>query len=166
MTILSEVLSEAPAREGVTETRPPRTTSTGPGTSTRPRRTSSVDTDSSAPSAAVTPDQAPPPESTNARYGLLRRNRVSKYRCGTCGLRNCECNYMIQARFPIRPPGVLLTSENKPLPADGMVSRLVIRAGKTYTGLQRSVASYPLRHIFSKMKESAIAKASCPRFKI
>ena len=67
--------------------RPPRTTRTGPNTSTRVCRTQSVDTDSSAPSAAVTSDQAPPPESTNALYGL-RRNRVPRYRCGTCILRD------------------------------------------------------------------------------
>ena len=71
--------------------RPPRTTHARLNTSTRVRRTPSVDTDSSAPSAAVTSDQAAPPESTNARYGL-RRNRIPRYRCGTCGLRDCECN--------------------------------------------------------------------------
>ena len=76
-----------------------------------------MDTDTSAPSAAVTSDQAPPPESTNARYGL-RRNRIPRYRCGTCGLRNCECNYMIHAGFQTRPRGVLLTQEKgKPLPS-------------------------------------------------
>ena len=48
--------------------RPPRTTHARPNISTRVRRTPSVDTDSSAPSAAVTSDQAAPSESTNARY--------------------------------------------------------------------------------------------------
>ena len=86
-------------KRGRSRGRPPRTTRTGPNTSTRVRRTPSVDTDTSAPSAAVTSDQASPPESTNARYGL-RRNRVPRYRCGTCGLRDCECNYMIHAGFP------------------------------------------------------------------
>ena len=123
-----------------------------------------MDTDSSAPSAAVTSDQAAPPESTNAHYGL-RRNRIPRYRCGTCGLRNCECNYMVHAGFPIESQGVLLAREQeKPLPS-GMVDRLVIRAEKTYTGLQRSDTPYPVDYILSKMNDSTIARAPCPRFK-
>ena len=59
--------------------RPPRTTHARPNTPTHVRNTPSMDTDSSAPSAAVTSDQAAPPESTNARYGL-RRNRIPRYR--------------------------------------------------------------------------------------
>ena len=47
--------------------RPPRTTRIKPNTSTSVRNALSVDTDTSAPSAAVTSDQALPPESTNAR---------------------------------------------------------------------------------------------------
>ena len=144
--------------------RPPRTTHARPNTSTRVRRTPSVDTDSSASSAAVTSDQAAPPESTNARYGL-RRNRIPRYRCGTCGLRDCECNYMVHAGFPIKPQGVLLAREQEKSLPSGTVDRLVIRAEKTYTGLQRSDTPYPVDYILSKMKDSTIAKAPCPRFK-
>ena len=144
--------------------RPPRTTCTRPNTSTRVRRTPSVDTDSSAPSAVVTSDQAAQPESTNARYAL-RRNRVPRYRCRTCGLRDCQCNYMVHAGFPIRPRGVLLAREqDKSLPSD-TVDRLVIRAEKTYTGLQRSETPYPVDYILLKMKDSTIAKTPSPRFK-
>ena len=107
--------------------RPPRATRNRANTSTRPRRTPPLDTDSSAPSAAVTSDQAPPPESIDAHYGL-RRNRVPRYRCGTCGLRDCECNYMVHAGFPIRPRGVLLAHEKKKSLANGTVDRIVIRA--------------------------------------
>ena len=91
-------------RRGCPRGRPRRTARAEPNTPTRTRRTPSMDTDSSAPSAATTSDQAPPPESINSRYGL-RRNRVLKYRCGTCGLRDCECNYMVYAGFPIRARG-------------------------------------------------------------
>ena len=82
--------------------RPPRMARAEPNTPTRTRRTPSVDTDSSALSAAITSNKAPPPESINTRYGL-RRNCVPRYRCGTCGLRDCECNYMVHTGFPIRP---------------------------------------------------------------
>ena len=72
---------------------------------------------------------------------------------------------MIHAGFPTRPRGVLLTQEKgKPIPS-GMVDRLIIRAEKTYTGLQRSKTSYPVDYILSKMRNSTIAKAPCPRFK-
>ena len=114
-----------------------------------------MDTDSSAPSTAVTSDQAAPPESTNARYGL-RHNRTPRYRCGTCGLRNCECNYMVHADFPIKSQGVLLAREQEKSLPSGMVDRLVIRAEKTYTGLQRSDTPYPVDYILSKMKDSTI----------
>ena len=117
--------------------RPPRTAYAELNTPTRTRRTPSVDTDSSAPSAAITSDQAPPPESINTRYGL-RRNCVPKYRCGTCGLRDCECSYMVHADFPIRPQGVLLMNEKEMSFPNDTVNRLVIRAEKTYTGLQRN----------------------------
>ena len=118
--------------------RPPRTTHARPNISTRVRRTPTMDTDSSAPSAAVTSDQAAPSKSTNARYGL-RRNRIPRYRCGTCGLRDCECNYMVHAGFPIKSQGVLLAREQEKSPPSGTVDRLVIRAEKTYTGLQRNI---------------------------
>ena len=144
--------------------RPPRITHARPNTPTRVRSTPSMDTDSSAPSAAVTSDQAAPPESTNARYGL-RHNRIPRYRCGTCGLRDCECNYMVHAGFPIKPQGVLLAREQEKSLPSGTVDRLVIRAEKTYTGLQRSDTPYPVDYILSKMKDSTIAKAPCPRFK-
>ena len=47
----------------------------------------------------------------------------------------------------------------------GTVDRLVIRAEKTYTELQRSKTSYPVDYILSKMRNSTIAKVPCPRFK-
>ena len=144
--------------------RPLRVPPIGQGTSAGLRNITSVDTDSSAPSAAVTSDQEPPPGSTNTRYGLLR-NRTPRYRCGTCGLRVCKCNYMIHANFPVRSREVLLTREVKQSPANNMDNRLVLRTEKTYTGLQRSVAAHPLEHILARKKSSAIARVPCPRFK-
>ena len=144
--------------------RPPHMARAEPNTPIRTRRTPSIDTDSSAPSAAITSDQAPPPDSINTRYGL-RRNRIPRYRCGTCGLRDCECNYLVHAGFPIRPRGVLLTHEKEMSFPNGTVNCLVIRAEKTYTGLQRNENPYLVDYILSKMRDSTIAKAPCPRFK-
>ena len=48
---------------------------------------------------------------------------------------------------------------------NGTINRLVIRAEKTYTGLQRNENPYLVDYILSKMKDSTIAKAPCPRFK-
>ena len=123
-----------------------------------------MDTDSSEPSAAITSDQAPPPESIDISYGL-RRNRVPRYRCGTCGLRDCECNYMVHAGFPIRPRGVQLTREKEMSLPSGTVDRLIIRAEKTYTGLQRNENPFLVDYILSKMRDLTIAKVPCPRFK-
>ena len=72
---------------------------------------------------------------------------------------------MIHAGFPTRPRGVLLAQEKgKPLPS-GMVDRLIIRAEKTYSGLQRNKTLYPMDYIHSKMRKSTIAKVPSPRFK-
>ena len=84
--------------------RPPRIPPIGQGKSAGLRNITSVDTDSSAPSAAITSDQEPPPGSTNTRYGL-RRNRTPRCRCGTFGLLVCKCNNMIHANFPVKIPG-------------------------------------------------------------
>ena len=130
--------------------RPPQAIRTEPNASTRVHHTPSVDTDSSAPSAAVTSDQAQTQELPNTGYGL-RRSRAPRYRCGTCGLRDCKCNNLVHADFPIRPRGVLLTREKEtPLP-NGTVDRLTIRGEKTYTGLQRSENPYPIDFILSKI---------------
>ena len=144
--------------------RPPRVPPIGQGTSAGLRNITSVDTDSSAPSSAVTSDQEPPPGSTNTPYGF-RRNRTPRYRCGTCGLRVCKCNYMVHANFPVKSQKVLLTREVKQSSGNNMFSRLVLRTKKTYTGLQRSVAAHPLEYILARMKSSTIARAPCPRFK-
>ena len=124
VTIHKEVLSEAPVNEGVPVADhhacyiPARM-------SALPRRPLPLDTHSSAPSDMVTSYQAPPTQSTNARFGL-RRDRAPRYRCGTCGLTNCVNNYMVHAGLPIRPRGVLLTSEKELPPTISMVNRLVI----------------------------------------
>ena len=47
----------------------------------------------------------------------------------------------------------------------GTVDRLIIRAEKTYTGLQRNENPYLVDYILSKMRDSTTAKAPCPRFK-
>ena len=45
-----------------------------------------------------------------------------------------------------------------------MVHRLVIRAENAYTGLERS-QTFPIEHIMTKLSESEVPRAPCPRFK-
>ena len=45
-----------------------------------------------------------------------------------------------------------------------MVNRLVIRAEKTYTGVERS-QSLSIEHIMTKLSDSKVTRAPCPRFK-
>ena len=164
---LRRSIRENSRKRGRPRGRPPRAPPVGQGTSVGLRNITSKNTDSSAPSAAVTSDQEPPQGSANTRY-CLRRNRTPQYRCGTCGLRICKCNLMIHENFPVRSREVLLTREVKQSPANNfrrLVRRLVLRTEKTYTGLQSSVAAHPLEYILARMTSSTIAKAPCPRFK-
>ena len=45
-----------------------------------------------------------------------------------------------------------------------MVNRLVIRAEKIYTGVERS-QSFSIEHILMRLNESEVTRAPCPRFK-
>ena len=45
-----------------------------------------------------------------------------------------------------------------------IIGRLVIRAEKTYTRLERS-HSFPREHISTKLAHSEVAKAPCPQYK-
>ena len=51
----------------------------------------------------VTTDQEQSAPPADAHY-QLRRNRIPRYRCGTCGLRVCACNHLIQTESTIRLP--------------------------------------------------------------
>ena len=121
---------------------------------------STSDSDVSDPSAHVTTDQGPSAPPNNLRYGL-RRDRAPRFCCGTCGLRDCTFNLLIDGDDPIRPRGILAINETiKSL----MVNRLVIRNENTYSGVERS-QSLSIELIMTKLNESESTKAHCPRFK-
>ena len=61
---------------------------------TQQTASSTSDFEISDPSAHVTTDQESSDSPINLRYGL-RRDRAPRYRCGTCGLRDCNCNLII-----------------------------------------------------------------------
>ena len=109
------------------------------------------------PSAHVTTDQEPSAPPINPRYEL-RPNRARRYRCRTCGLR--DCNLLINGNDQPKPLVLAVNESTNSL----MVHRLVIRAEKTYTGVKRS-QSFSIEHIMAKVSESEVTRAPCPRFK-
>ena len=121
------------------------------------------DSDTSDPSAVVTTDQESPAPPVSTRY-RLRRDRVPRFCCRTCGLRNCTCNHLIQPDSPIKPREDLMMVDKSSAPSMNLVSRLVIRAEKTYTGLGRSQSS-SVQHILTKLAELEVPKPPCPQFK-
>ena len=70
---------------------------------TQPSITSDLDSD--APTAQVTSDVDQGASQVNPSYGL-RRNRVPRYRCGTCGFRDCT-GVMAPKKSPTIPTGPL-----------------------------------------------------------
>ena len=121
---------------------------------------STSDSDVSDPSAHVTTDQESSAPPINLRYGL-RRERVPRYRCRTCGLRDCTCNLLIDSDDPLKHRGVLAVNETM---KSSLVNRLVIRAEKTKTGVERS-HSFSIEVITTKLNESEVTRAPCLRFK-
>ena len=61
----------------------------------------------------------------------------------------------------MKPRGVLAVKE---CAKSHMVHRLVIRAEQTYTVVESS-QSFSLEHIMTKLNESEVTRAPCPRFK-
>ena len=122
----------------------------------------SSDSDSTrmAPSAQFFSDPDSQPPETSTRY-KLRKIRTPNYRCGTCGLRDCVCLLQINVGCSIKTRGADLPKESC---THDMVPRLVIRAEKIYTGLERQ-ANYPLERILFEMSKCEVAKAPCPPFK-
>ena len=111
---------------------------------TQPSITS--DSDSDAPTAQLTSDIDQSASQVNPHYGL-RRNRVPRYRYGTCGFRDCICVMALNKSSALNKSPIILTGPSKapvspkpqPLFHNGklLVSRVVIRAEKTYTGQER-----------------------------
>ena len=151
-----------PSRRGRPRGRPPRrprghtisSRQTAREIDTQPSITS--DSDSDAPTAQLTSDVDPGATQVNPHYGL-RRNRVPRYRCGTCGFRDCTCVVALN-KSPTIPLGPVKTSvDPKPQPfihnGKLLVSRVVIRAEKTYTGLERE-RIFPVDVVLEEVSKS------------
>ena len=102
--------------------------------------------------ALTEPSEAP-------RYHL-RSKRQPRYKCGTCGLRDCICLLAVNEnrRVPIGARGV------PPERAENLMYRLMVRAEKTYSALERS-GDHPVDTILEKLSSPGVTKAPCPRFK-
>ena len=98
---------------------------------------------------------------TQNRY-QLRHKRQPRYKCGTCGLRDCVCVLAVHENreVPIGARGV---------PPEGrhnaeLVHRVVVRAEKTSVGIERA-ENYLTETILQQIAVPDVAKAPCPRFK-
>ena len=101
--------------------------------------------------ALTEPSEAP-------RYHL-RSERQPRYKCGTCGLRDCVCLLAVNEnrRAPIGARGVPPEREGN------LVYRLMVRAEKTYSAVEGS-GDHPGDTILEKLSSPGVTKAPCPRF--
>ena len=131
---------------------------------TQPSITSYSDSD--APTAHLTSDVDQSASQVTPHYDL-RRNRVPRYRCGTCGFRDCTCVMALhqsptiptgRAKTPVRP-------KRQPFIHNGkiLISRVVMRAEKTYTGLERE-RIFPVDVVPEVLSKSKVVEEPCPRF--
>ena len=98
-------------------------------------------------------------ESQN-RY-QLRQRRQPRYKCGTCGLRDCVCVLAMNEKRDV-PTGA------RGVPQEGrqhteLVRRIIVRAEKTFSGVERT-EKYPVETILQQIAVPGVAKAPCPRF--
>ena len=99
-------------------------------------------------------------EVSDAPRYYLRSKRQPRYKCGTCGLRDCVCFLAVNEnrRVPTGARGV------PPEEGGKLVYRLTVRAEKTYSAVERS-GDHPVDTILEKLSSPGVAKAPCPRFK-
>ena len=118
-------------------------------------RTRKKETTTTMPSETAMPTQA----SEVPRY-QLRSRRQPRYKCGTCGLRDCVCLLAVNEnqRVPTGARGV------PPERGENLVHRLTVRAEKTYSSLERH-GNHPVDTFLEKLSSPGVAKAPCPRFK-
>ena len=125
------------------------------------------DPDSDAPTAQLTSDVHQGASQAYSRYSVPR-NRVPRYRCGTCGFRDCTCVMALNKSptIPTGPPKAPVSPKLQTLIHNGklLVSRLVIRAEKTYTGLEKQ-RIFPVDFILEELSKSKVGEELCPRFK-
>ena len=95
-------------------------------------------------------------EASEAPRYHLRSKRQPRYKCGTCGLRDCFCLLVVNEnrRVPIGARGVPPEREGN------LVHRLMVRAEKTYSAVERS-GDHPLDTIVEKLSSPGVTKAPC-----
>ena len=105
-------------------------------------------------------ETAMPTEASEVPRYQLRSRRQPRYKCGTCGLRDCVCLLAVNEnrRVPTGARGV------PPERGENLVHRLTVRAEKTYSSLER-YGDYPVDTVLEKLSSPGVAKAPCPRFK-
>ena len=158
---VSVCAQRTPSRRGRPRVRPPRrprghtfsSRQTAREIDTQPSITS--DTDSDAPTAQLTSDVDQGATQVNPHYGLPR------YRCGTWGFRDCTC-VMASNKSPTIPLGpVKAPVDPKPQffihNSGRLVSRVVIRAEKTYTGLERE-RIFPVDVLLEELSKSRLLR--------
>ena len=98
----------------------------------------------------------------------LHRLTHTRYRSGTRGFRDCTCVLALNKSptIPIGPPKTPVRPKPQPLIHKGklLVSRVVIRAEKTYTGLERE-RIFPVEVVLEELSKSKVAEEPCSRFK-
>ena len=123
--------------------------------------TTNVETEAPAETAtqAETENPKSAEESEAPRY-QLRSKRQPRYKCGTCGLRDCVCLLAVKEnrRVPTGGRGI------PPEEGEKLVHRLTVRAEKTYSAVERS-GNHPVDAILEKLSLPGVEKAPCPRFK-
>ena len=99
-------------------------------------------------------------EASEAPRYHLRSKRQPRYKCGTCGLRDCVCLLAVNENreVPTGARGV------PPEEGEKLVYRLTVRAEKTYSAVERS-GDHSVDIILEKLSSPGVAKAPCPRFK-
>ena len=105
-------------------------------------------------------ETAIPTEASEVPRYQLRSRRQPRYKCGTCGLRDCVCLLAVNENRRV------LTGARGVPPERGenLVHRLTVRAEKTYSSLERH-GDHPVDTILEKLSLPGVAKAPCPRFK-
>ena len=139
------------------------------------------------------PETQSPPENQNSELGpssqtlryQLRANRAPRYKCGTCGSRNCSCvkrlacdspdhrlargavipaRELSMARALYHPQHEILTvqAQREKVEAPPLVHHLVITVEKTFTSIEREVIP-PLEETLRAMH--ATSPSDCPTYR-
>ena len=123
--------------------------------------TTNVETEALAETATQAETENPKSaEASEAPRYQLRSKRQPRYKCRTCGLRDCVCLLAVKEnrRVPIGARGV------PPEEREKLVHRLTVRAEKTYSAVERS-GNHPVDVILEKLSLPGVEKAPCSRFK-